>query len=244
MSPPASTPCIRCAEVVKTFGSGDAAVRALRGVTLEAADGQLLMLVGPSGCGKTTLLSIMAGLLDRDGGEVRIHGMDPGALDNDARAKWRSRHVGFVFQQFNLIPQISVLENVSIPLLLQGEGRRVAEERAAEVLDRVGLKGRERSRPNRMSGGQQQRVAVARALVHRPLILVCDEPTSALDGATGQKVVELIREVGCRPGSVVVMVTHDERIFKYADRIAHMDDGRVTDIADVAQVAAGQGGRS
>ncbi len=95
-----------------------------------------------------------------------------------------------------------------------------------------------------MSGGQQQRVAVARALVHRPLILVCDEPTSALDGATGQKVVELIREVGCRPGSVVVMVTHDERIFKYADRIAHMDDGRVTDIADVAQVAAGQGGRS
>ena len=244
MSPPASTPCIRCAEVVKTFGSGDAAVRALRGVTLEAADGQLLMLVGPSGCGKTTLLSIMAGLLDRDGGEVRIHGTDPGALDNDARAKWRSRHVGFVFQQFNLISQISVLENVSIPLLLQGEGRRVAEERAAEVLDRVGLKGRERSRPNRMSGGQQQRVAVARALVHRPLILVCDEPTSALDGATGQKVVELIREVGCRPGSVVVMVTHDERIFKYADRIAHMDDGRVTDIADVAQVAAGQGGRS
>jgi putative ABC transport system ATP-binding protein len=130
------------------------------------------------------------------------------------------------------VPQISVLENVAIPLLLRGDSRKDSLERAAMLLERVGLKGREQARPTKLSGGQQQRVAIARSLVHGPRILVCDEPTSALDGETGQRVMELVREQGCGPDRLVVLVTHDERIFHFADRIVHMDDGRVTRVVD------------
>jgi len=196
-------------------------------------------LVGPSGCGKTTFISILAGLLSRDGGALRLAGVDPDALDNRERTLWRRENVGFIFQQFNLVPQISVVENVAIPLLLRGARRRDAIEHAASLLERVGLKGRESSKPNKLSGGQQQRVAIARSLVHGPRILVCDEPTSALDGSTGQRVMELVREQGCRPDRLVVLVTHDERIFHFADRIVHMDDGAVTRVADAkSEVAA------
>jgi putative ABC transport system ATP-binding protein len=199
----------------------------------------MVALVGPSGCGKTTLISILAGLLSRDGGELRLAGTDPDALDNNARTLWRREHVGFIFQQFNLVPQISVLENVAIPLLLRGEPRGTSLDHAAQLLDRVGLRGREWSQPSKLSGGQQQRVAIARSLVHGPSILVCDEPTSALDGTTGQRVMELVREQGCRPDRLVVLVTHDERIFHFADRIVHMDDGRVTRVVDAkSEVAA------
>ena len=233
------SPAIRAAGIAKTYGSGDAAVPALRGVDLQADFGEMVALVGPSGCGKTTLISILAGLLSRDGGALQLAGTDPDALGNEARTLWRRRHVGFIFQQFNLVPQISVLENVAIPLLLRGEARGESLERAALLLERVGLKGRERSSPAKLSGGQQQRVAIARSLVHGPSILVCDEPTSALDGATGQRVMELVREQGCRPDRLVVLVTHDERIFHFADRIVHMDDGRVTRVVDAkAEVAA------
>ena len=170
---------------------------------------------------------------------MRLAGVDPDALDNHQRTLWRRGNVGFIFQQFNLVPQVSVLENVAIPLLLRGDARRDSLERAAMLLDRVGLKGREHARPTMLSGGQQQRVAIARSLVHEPRILVCDEPTSALDGATGQRVMELVREQGCRPDRLVVLVTHDERIFHFADRIVHMDDGRVTRVVDAkAEVAA------
>ena len=225
--------------IAKTYGTGDSAVTALRGVDLSARFGEMVALVGPSGCGKTTFISILAGLLSRDGGELRLAGVDPDALDNRARTLWRRGNVGFIFQQFNLVPQITVLENVAIPLLLRGERRGHALDRAAMLLDRVGLKGRERTRPGLLSGGQQQRVAIARSLVHEPRILVCDEPTSALDGATGQRVMELVREQGCRPDRLVVLVTHDERIFHFADRIVHMDDGRVTRVVDAkTEVAA------
>ena len=232
------SPAIRAAGIAKTYGSGDAAVPALRGVDLQADFGEMVALVGPSGCGKTTLISILAGLLSRDGGALQLAGTDPDALGNEARTLWRRRHVGFIFQQFNLVPQISVLENVAIPLLLRGEGRGESLERAALLLERVGLKGRERSSPAKLSGGQQQRVAIARSLVHGPSILVCDEPTSALDGATGQRVMELVREQGCRPDRLVVLVTHDERIFHFADRIVHMDDGRVTRVVGAKAEAA------
>jgi putative ABC transport system ATP-binding protein len=225
--------------VVKTYGTGDSAVRALRGVDLDARFGEMVALVGPSGCGKTTFISILAGLLSRDDGALRLAGVDPDALDNHARTLWRRESVGFIFQQFNLVPQITVVENVAIPLLLRGARRSDAIERAMMLLDRVGLKGRERTRPNMLSGGQQQRVAIARSLVHEPRILVCDEPTSALDGGTGQRVMELVREQGCRPDRLVVLVTHDERIFHFADRIVHMDDGLVTRITDAkSEVAA------
>ena len=225
--------------VVKTYGTGDAVVRALRGVDLSARFGEMVALVGPSGCGKTTFISILAGLLSRDGGSLRLAGVDPDALGNRERTLWRRENVGFIFQQFNLVPQISVVENVAIPLLLRGVRRGDAIDRAMTLLERVGLKGRERNRPTALSGGQQQRVAIARSLVHGPRILVCDEPTSALDGATGQRVMELVREQGCRPDRLVVVVTHDERIFHFADRIVHMDDGLVTRVADAqSEVAA------
>jgi putative ABC transport system ATP-binding protein len=168
-----------------------------------------------------------------------LAGVDPDALGNRERTLWRRENVGFIFQQFNLVPQISVVENVAIPLLLRGVRRGEAIERSMSLLERVGLKGRERNRPTALSGGQQQRVAIARSLVHGPRILVCDEPTSALDGATGQRVMELVREQGCRPDRLVVVVTHDERIFHFADRIVHMDDGLVTRVADArSEVAA------
>jgi putative ABC transport system ATP-binding protein len=225
--------------VAKTYGTGDSAVRALRGVDLDARFGEMVALVGPSGCGKTTFISILAGLLSRDGGGLRLAGVDPDALGNRERTLWRRENVGFIFQQFNLVPQISVVENVAIPLLLRGVRRSEAIERAMTLLERVGLKGREGTRPNLLSGGQQQRVAIARSLVHGPRILVCDEPTSALDGGTGQRVMELVREQGCGPDRLVVLVTHDERIFHFADRIVHMDDGLVARITDArSEVAA------
>jgi putative ABC transport system ATP-binding protein len=218
---------IRCARITKTFGSGEAVVHALRGIDLEVRRGEMMALVGPSGCGKTSLISIMAGLLQRDEGELEVMGTDPGALSGHERTKWRGANVGFIFQQFNLIPQVSILENAAVPLLLRNVPRREAHDRAAALL-----------RPTKLSGGQQQRVAIARALVNEPRILVCDEPTSALDGATGQKVMHLIRDITRRDDRVVILVTHDERIYHFADRIAHLDDGRVTHVSTPAEALA------
>jgi putative ABC transport system ATP-binding protein len=229
---------ISCRGITKTFGSGDATVHALRGVDLEARFGEVMALVGPSGCGKTTLISILAGLLGRDEGELSVLGDDPSSMGSHERTRWRGRNVGFIFQQFNLIPQVSVVENVAVPLLLQGANGREAMDRSAALLAEVGLKGREKSRPTKLSGGQQQRVAIARALVSNPRLLVCDEPTSALDGATGQRVMGLIRDIAAHGERVVVLVTHDERIFHFADRIAHLDDGRVTHVSTPAEALA------
>ena len=229
---------IRCARITKTFGSGEAVVHALRGIDLEVRRGEMMALVGPSGCGKTSLISIMAGLLQRDEGELEVMGTDPGALSGHERTKWRGANVGFIFQQFNLIPQVSILENAAVPLLLRNVPRREAHDRAAALLREVGLAGRENSRPTKLSGGQQQRVAIARALVNEPRILVCDEPTSALDGATGQRVMGLIRDIATHGERVVIVVTHDERIYHFADRIAHLDDGRVTHVSTPAEALA------
>ncbi len=229
---------ISCSGVFKSFGTGDAMVRALRGVDLEVRFGEMMALVGPSGCGKTTLISILAGLLQRDEGDLSVLGEDPSALTPHDRTLWRGLNVGFIFQQFNLIPQVSILENVAVPLLLRRHPRRDALDRAAALLEEVGLKGREQSRPTKLSGGQQQRVAIARALVSDPRLLVCDEPTSALDGATGQKVMALIRHMASSPDRVVIVVTHDERIYHFADRIAHLDDGKVTHVSTPAEALA------
>ncbi|MBM4111346.1 MAG: ABC transporter ATP-binding protein [Phycisphaerae bacterium] len=228
MSAVATNLAIDATGLTKAYGKDDDRVVALAGADLQVPYGELVMLVGPSGCGKTTLISILAGLLTRDGGSCSVLGVDPQALPNGVRTAWRGRHVGFVFQQFNLVPTITAQENVAIPLLIQGASRREAMSRAHEMLRRVGLSGRERSLPPQMSGGQQQRVAIARALAPDPRLLVCDEPTSALDGATGQSVMELVARVAREDGHAVVVITHDERIFRFADRIAHMDDGRVT----------------
>jgi putative ABC transport system ATP-binding protein len=221
---------IFCQGIAKTYGEGESAVKALRGIDFTANFGEIVALVGPSGCGKTTLISIFAAILSRSSGALQLAGVDPDAMTNQDRTLFRREKVGFIFQQFNLVPQISVVENVAIPLFLRGENRSEALDRAEKLLTEVGLHNRAHSRPSKLSGGQQQRVAIARSLIHEPSILVCDEPTSALDGATGQRVMELIREQGRRPDRIVVLVTHDERIYHFADRIAHMDDGLITRI--------------
>ncbi|MDX2130657.1 MAG: ABC transporter ATP-binding protein [Planctomycetota bacterium] len=221
---------VRCRAVTKTYGSGNAAVRALRGVDLDVRLGELLMLVGPSGCGKTTLISVIAGVLDRDEGECEVLGADFKKIGSGATTRFRAANVGFVFQAFNLIPTLTIAENVAVPLLINGVSRREAVERARAMLARVGLGDRTRDTPTRLSGGQQQRVAISRALVHNPRLLVCDEPTSALDHATGQKVMELLRDVAEGHDLSLVVVTHDARIFEFADRIAEMDDGRIVNV--------------
>jgi len=218
---------VTCRNVTKTYGVGPDRVPALRGIDLEVAPGELLMLVGPSGCGKTTLISVIAGILDHDEGEVRVFGEDLKSARQNVRTRFRGRNVGFVFQAFNLLPALSALENVAVPLLILGVPRKQAFERAQATLEKVGLGERARSLPAQLSGGQQQRVAIARALVHEPRLIVCDEPTSSLDHETGHKVMEIMRSVVLAQDRALVVVTHDARIFEFADRIARMDDGRI-----------------
>lgn len=218
---------VRCRGLTKTYGKGTAVVRALRGVDLEVRSGELLMLVGPSGCGKTTLISVIAGVLDRDEGECVVLGQDYASMSPAQRTAFRGRNIGFVFQSFNLIPTLTLAENVSVPLLLAGVARGEALRRAGEILGEVGLGDRVRSVPSTLSGGQQQRVAIARAMVHGPRLVVCDEPTSALDHKTGHMVMEMFRRLALSQGRSLIVVTHDARIFSFADRIARMDDGRI-----------------
>ena len=224
---------VRCNAVTKTYGDGNAAVQALRGVNLTVRTGELLMLVGPSGCGKTTLISILAGVLRRDGGECLVFNHDYNEMKQEETTRFRGKNVGFVFQAFNLIPALTAAENVATPLIINGAKPRAAVDRACEVLRKVGLDDRMmRSMPVNLSGGQQQRVAIGRALVHNPRLIVCDEPTSALDGETGRKVMELLRQLALGTDRALIVVTHDARIFEYADRIAQMEDGKITGIVN------------
>src|SRR5262249_18961138 len=213
--------------VCKGFGEGESRTEVLKEVNFEARLGELLMLVGPSGCGKTTLLSVIAGTLGADRGEVEVFDTPLHRLDKRAITQFRAEHIGFIFQQYNLIPTLNCVENVSVPLRIRGAKAAVAEKKAAEMLDTVGLGQRMHHRPNLLSGGQQQRVAIARALVHEPKLIICDEPTAALDSENGAKVMELLRGVAAKPDRCVIVVTHDNRIFKYADRMTFMEDGRI-----------------
>ncbi|MBL8990528.1 MAG: ABC transporter ATP-binding protein [Phycisphaerae bacterium] len=226
--PPAGAPvAIRCRGVTKHYGSGDARVVALRGIDLDVACGELMMLVGPSGCGKTTLISVIAGILDRDSGECTVFDDDFAAMSPRARTRYRGVNIGFVFQAFNLIPTLTAAENVAVPLMILGEGRAAAVAKGRDMLARVGLGDRARSLPSQLSGGQQQRVAIARALIHGPRLIVCDEPTSALDHDTGHVIMRMLKNVALQQDRALVIVTHDARIFGFADRIARLDDGRV-----------------
>ncbi len=221
---------VHCLGLTKIFGVAEQAVQALRGIDLDILQGELMMLVGPSGCGKTTLISVMAGILDGSGGVCQVLGEDLRAMDSTTRTRWRRDNIGFVFQTFNLIPALTAVENVAIPLLVRRESRPRALATAQEMLAQVGLADRAQSLPNQLSGGQQQRVAIARALVHRPRLVVCDEPTSALDHKTGHQIMERMQEVSVSPHCALVVVTHDARIFEFADRIAHIEDGRIIDL--------------
>jgi putative ABC transport system ATP-binding protein len=226
---------VRVDNVTKTYGAGDSSVVALRGVDLEVKSGELMMLVGPSGCGKTTLISVIAGILDPDAGECRVFGRDYHRMTGREKTRFRGETIGFVFQSFNLLPTLTAAENAAVPLLINGMPRKQAVERAREMLDKVGLGDRGHSLPAQLSGGQQQRVAVARAMVHGPKLIVCDEPTSALDEHTGKRVMELMRDVALGEGRSLIVVTHDARIFGFADRIAKMNDGMVEKVVASAK---------
>ncbi len=226
-----STPAIICRDVTKSYITEKTVTPALRGINLEVNEGELFMLVGPSGCGKTSLISVIAGILNHDGGQCLIFGRDPNEMSEDERTAYRGKSVGFVFQSYNLIPTLTTTENVSIPLLLNGWNRPDANRRAEEMLAKVGLKNKSRSLPSELSGGQQQRVAIARALAHNPRLIVCDEPTSALDHTTGGEIMELFRQEALNGNRTLVIVTHDSRIFRFADRIGVMDDGQIVQVA-------------
>jgi putative ABC transport system ATP-binding protein len=223
-------PAVLCEGVTKEFGAGDTRTLALRGVDLAAASGEMTLLVGPSGCGKTTLISIVAGLLNPTAGRVAVLGQDFEDMAGWRLVRFRRDNIGFVFQQYNLLPALTAAENAAVPLLVAGWPRARAVEKAADVLEAVGMGDRLGSLPNQLSGGQQQRVAIARALVHEPRLLVCDEPTAALDAHSGRTVMELIRRVAVQPDRAVIVVSHDNRVFEFGDRIVHMADGRVTQV--------------
>lgn len=241
-SPPpaaAPTPAVLLTGVDKSFGEGDSRTLVLKHTHFEARRGELLMLVGPSGCGKTTLLSILAGTLEPDAGQVHVLGHDLHALRSAAITRFRAQHIGFIFQQFNLIPTLSVAENVSVPLLIRGHRPSRAEQAAREMLALVGIGEKAGEPPAKLSGGQQQRVAIARALVHQPPLLVCDEPTSALDSENGHNVMEILRHIARQVDRTVIVVTHDPRIYHFADRMAEMEDGRILRVlGSPAEIAA------
>ena len=225
---------VRIRGLAKHFGKGEQRVQALRGVDWDVYTGQMTLIVGPSGCGKTTLLSVIAGILNGDEGEVEIFGQSLPAMSDRARTTYRARNIGFVFQQYNLLPALTAAENAAIPLVIAGWSRSRAVRRAGEVLSAIGMGKKLGSLPGQLSGGQMQRVAIARALVHEPRLLVCDESTAALDHETGITVMELLRETAVRPDRAVVVVTHDNRVFEFGERIARMDDGQIVAIEERA----------
>lgn len=228
---------VRARGITKWFGESDTRIHALRRLDLDIGMGELAMLVGPSGCGKTTLISVIAGLLDASEGELEVLGEHPAGMTAKERILFRRRNLGFVFQQFNLLPSLTAAENVAVPLFIAGWKRRPAVEKAADLLAELGLADRIHAVPSQLSGGQQQRVAMARALIHQPRLVVCDEPTSALDATAGHKVMELLAEIAVRPDRAVIVVTHDNRVLDFADTIAHMEDGRITAVEPRAGIS-------
>ena len=214
----------------KWFGEGEARTHAVRDVNFEAYFGEILYVVGPSGSGKTTMLSMISGILRPNSGTVKIEDVDVWGLGNDALADFRLRKIGFVFQDFHLFPRLTTAENVAIPLILQKKNWDEALKEAAVDLEIVGLKDKTQLPPVKLSGGEQQRVAIARAIVSRPDILILDEPTASLDGDTGRNIVRFVREHILSDKRCIVIVTHDSRIYEFADRIVRMEDGKMVGV--------------
>jgi putative ABC transport system ATP-binding protein len=225
---------IRASALVKWFGEGAARSLAVDHAALDAGFGEILFIVGPSGSGKTTLLSIISGILRPDEGQVIVLDTDIWALDKDALAEFRLHTIGFVFQDYHLFPRLTTAENVALPLILQKVDWKRALDEALGCLEVVGLRDRAALPPVKLSGGEQQRVAIARALVGRPRILVLDEPTASLDGDTGRRILAFIHDKILDERRCILIVTHDARIFEFADRILRMEDGRVTAAGEAA----------
>ena len=221
------TAAVYCDGITKDFGTGDDRVKALQGIDVSINAGEMTLLVGPSGCGKTTLISIVAGLLDPTAGDVWVMGTDLQKLSRSGIVRFRRDNIGFVFQQYNLLPALTAAENAAVPLLIAGHRRSKAVGKAKDILEMLGMADKVKSLPAQLSGGQQQRVAIARALVHEPRLLVCDEPTAALDGRSGRTVMQLLRQMAVQPGRAVIVVTHDSRVYGFGDRMLSMEDGRI-----------------
>ncbi len=214
--------------VTRDFKAGQQTITVLHGIDTDIRAGELTYVVGESGSGKTTLISIMCGILYPTLGEVKVFGTDIYALSDTELVKFRLQNIGFIFQQYNLIPSIDAASNAAVPLIAQGMDRHEAREKARAMLERLNIGNQADKLPNQLSGGQQQRVAIARALVHEPRLVVCDEPTAALDASSGRRVMDLLREVAVAPDRACIIVTHDNRIFDLADRIIQLEDGRIT----------------
>jgi putative ABC transport system ATP-binding protein len=214
--------------IARDFVAGQTTIRVLHGIDTDIRSGEMTYVVGESGSGKTTLISIMCGILYPTEGEVRVFGTDIYKLTDTQLVKFRLKNIGFIFQQYNLIPSIDVAANAAVPLIAQGMGIKEARERAKVLLDKLNIGDQADKLPRQLSGGQQQRVAIARALVHEPRLVVCDEPTAALDARSGRRVMDLLREVAVAPDRACIIVTHDNRIFDLADRIIVLEDGRIT----------------
>jgi putative ABC transport system ATP-binding protein len=219
---------IEVEDLVKTYASGDVQVHALRGVSLSVPRGQMVAIMGPSGCGKTTLLNCISGLDTFDSGTVRIGGVDLASLDDKRKTSYRAHNMGFVFQTYNLLPVLSAVENVELPLVVSGANARQARELAMRSLERVGLADKARSRPSQLSGGQRQRVTIARALVNDPEIVWADEPTGALDSRTADEIISLMEEMNREHGQTFVIVTHDAGVGRRCDRLVTMSDGLIS----------------
>ncbi len=218
---------IKAEGVSKWFGTGETRTQAVKGVSFEAAFHEMLYIVGPSGSGKTTLLSMLSGILRPSAGTVAVEGINIWNLDENRLADFRLNTVGFVFQDYHLFNKLTTVENVAIPLILKGQNWDASLREGLKYLEVVGLANRAKLPPSKLSGGEQQRVAIARAIVSAPDILILDEPTASLDGDTGRKIVEFVRTEVLSEKRCILIVTHDDRIYEYADRILQMEDGRI-----------------
>jgi putative ABC transport system ATP-binding protein len=226
-----AVPIIRCQDIVKTYVTGDIRVEALRGITMQIEKGEMVAVMGPSGCGKTTLLNCLSGIDDVTSGKVWIEDVELTELDDNNKTRFRARRMGFIFQFYNLLPVLSAVENVELPLLISGENLAVARDKALQLLETVGLKDRASLRPASLSGGERQRVTVARALVNTPALVWADEPTGDLDKRTADEVVALMRQLNGENDQTFIVVTHDPEVGMQCDRIVHMRDGEVVDEA-------------
>lgn len=218
---------ITISNISKDFPVGDDSIRVLHGVSADIRKGELTMLVGPSGCGKTTLISIISGILSSTEGEIVLEGQPLSHMSDTKKVLFRRTNIGFIFQQYNLLPALTAAENAAMPLLAAGVAESEAVARARKILEQIGMQDQTEKLPRQLSGGQQQRVAIARALIHNPKLIVCDEPTAALDAKTGHAVMEILRDIASNADRTVLIVSHDNRVYHFADRILEMSDGRL-----------------
>lgn len=223
-----------CKNVKMSFRTAAGLVDVLKGVDFEAPVGKLTMLVGPSGCGKTTLISLIAGLLSGASGAMVVFGQEVTAMSARMLVPYRLKNIGFIFQQYNLLAGLTAAENVAVPLVASGSDWSKALAKGKDLLGKLGLDAHINKLPSQLSGGQQQRVAIARALVHSPKLLLCDEPTAALDGQAGNAVMRLLRELAVTEDRAAIVVTHDPRVYKFADRVVHMEDGSIVKVEETS----------